>query len=369
MVSINEKTIFTETYLIMNILVRYICQTIVSTILVITLVLMGIEMLIVFIGELGSIGDGNYNVMQALRYVVLDMPYQLNILFPMAGLVGSLFGLGMLANQSELIVMRASGYSAYQIAFAVLLAALLMALLAMLLGEVIAPAAENSAINGRALAKSTAQAVSTHHGIWVREGNDFINIAAINSRHHMLGITSYHFENRQLQNVLFAKKADFIDRHWLLTDVQESIINSNYVANKTFATLNWSMQLPPGLLDVADIDPRNMSLIRLHTYIQYLKSNSLRSANNELSFWKRILQPLATVIMIFLAVPFVFGPLRTVTMGLRVVTGISVGFIFYILSQFFTPLTILLQIPPIIGASVPLLIFIGIGLWFMVRIR
>jgi lipopolysaccharide export system permease protein len=72
--------------------------------------------------------------------------------------------------------------------------------------------------------------------------------------------------------------------------------------------------------------------------------------------------------MIILAVPFVFGPLRSVTMGLRMVIGIVLGFCFYILNQFVGPISIVYQIPPIIAAFFPTFLFALIGV-FLVRRR
>ena len=112
-----------------------------------------------------------------------------------------------------------------------------------------------------------------------------------------------------------------------------------------------------------------MTLLGLHTYVNYLKANGLRATNYQLSFWKRIFQPFATLVMIFLAVPFIFGPLRTVTMGMRILAGISVGFCFYILNQFFGPLSTLFQISPIIGACLPTIVFIFAGFWLLARVR
>lgn len=55
--------------------------------------------------------------------------------------------------------------------------------------------------------------------------------------------------------------------------------------------------------------------------------------------WSKIFQPLSVAVMMLMALSFIFGPLRSVPMGVRVVTGISFGFIFYVLDQIFGPLT------------------------------
>lgn len=354
----------------MNIISRYIIHTIVVSILIITLILMGIETLVVFIGELGNIGVGNYGALQALRFVVLDMPYQLNFLFPMAALVGSLIGLGVLASQSELIVMRASGFSNLQISGAVLKASLIIMLLALLLGEVVAPYTEYMARTGRAIAESGAQATMTRHGVWLRVGDDFIHVQQVLNKHQLKGVTSYDFDKQhRLQEAVSAAKANYRNGQWQLAGVDQTFIYNDHTQKVHLPQAIWKVQFDPALLNIADADPRSMSLVKLYTYMHYLSTNGLRSTSYALSFWKRLLQPLSAMVMIFLAVPFVFGPLRTVTMGLRIVTGIAVGFCFYILNQFFGPLSALYQIPPVLGAALPTLVFIGIGFVLMLRVR
>ena len=68
-----------------------------------------------------------------------------------------------------------------------------------------------------------------------------------------------------------------------------------------------------------------------------------------------------------MALSFIFGPLRSVPMGVRVVTGISFGFVFYVLDQIFGPLTLVYGIPPIIGALLPSASFFLISLWLLMR--
>ncbi len=55
--------------------------------------------------------------------------------------------------------------------------------------------------------------------------------------------------------------------------------------------------------------------------------------------------------MMLMALSFIFGPLRSVSMGVRVVTGISFGFLFYVLDQIFGPLSLVYGLPPILARS------------------
>jgi lipopolysaccharide export system permease protein len=77
------------------------------------------------------------------------------------------------------------------------------------------------------------------------------------------------------------------------------------------------------------------------------------------------MQPFATLVMIFLAIPFIFGPLRSVSMGLRIMAGVIVGFGFYILNQFLGPMSQVYQIPAVVAALVPTMVFAMLGAFLL----
>lgn len=356
--------------MILKLLDRHLISNVLSSIGMVALMLMGIEILVVFIGELGNIGTGNYGVLQALRYVLLDMPYQLNDLFPMAGLVGSLLGLGVLAQQSELIVMQTSGFSSWQIAQSVLKAGFLMVALTFILGEIIAPKAEKMANQGRAFAKSGNQILPTSEGLWLRQANQFIHIDKVENSKYLSGIKTFVVSpNQNLAYIDNALHAEKIAGKWYLEQGSRSIFLSEKMSIQNYHQELWEVKFDPKLLAIAQSEPRNMSLVYLWRYISYLHSNHLNAKSYELSFWKRLVEPFSNLVMIFIAVPFIFGPLRSSTMGLRIVAGIAMGFSYYLLNQFFAPLGTLYQWPAFLTASFPTFIFIAIGSFLFQRIK
>jgi lipopolysaccharide export system permease protein len=54
-------------------------------------------------------------------------------------------------------------------------------------------------------------------------------------------------------------------------------------------------------------------------------------------------------------------------MGARVLSGVVAGFTFYISSEFFGPLTLVYGIPPVFGALMPSLVFLGLALMLLRR--
>ena len=123
----------------MRILDHYIRASVIWSTCLVVLILLGVESFIEFINELPSIGVSDYGILSVFTYVGMQTPADLYQLFPVAGFLGSLIGLGRLAATSELIIMRAAGVSITRIAWAVVKAALLMLIVMTLIGEWQAP--------------------------------------------------------------------------------------------------------------------------------------------------------------------------------------------------------------------------------------
>jgi lipopolysaccharide export system permease protein len=91
--------------------------------------------------------------------------------------------------------------------------------------------------------------------------------------------------------------------------------------------------------------------------------NGLQATTYQFYFWQRIFQPLSSMVMIFLAIPFVLGGLHRMLLGMRLMAAIFVGFVFFILNATLSELSIVYQVSPIIAAALPPVCFAAAGLW------
>ncbi|MBS0290723.1 MAG: LPS export ABC transporter permease LptG [Proteobacteria bacterium] len=355
----------------MNKITRYIWQSILVAMLLVMLLFIGLEFIFSLVNELRYVGTGNYATTDAFIFILLSLPQHIAQLFPMAALVGTLLGLGILASRSELIVLRAAGMSIGDIITMVLKLALILAIFVWLLGEWVSPMAEKIAHDSKALNLSAGQAIRTNHGTWLRDGNDFIHIQTMLDGGHIKGITLYHFDNQlQLQKASFAHHGDYNHDHWVLHDIQETLFEENKILRQKVEKLNWVSSLSPQVLNLVGVkDLDDLSLTGLWGAIKYRQSNQLDAKPYQLAFWQKIIRPLATLVMMFVAIPFVFGPLRSATMGLRMLVGVLVGFVFYTFNQLFGPLTLVYHMPPILGACLPTLLFLMTGMFFLKKVQ
>lgn len=354
----------------MRIITKYLGTTVITYILLVMLLLFGLLAFIEFMREFSCIGTGYYGLLQVLAYVALMMPSGVYQFFPMAGLLGCVIALGLLAAHSELIVMRAAGISLVNITAAIAKAAIILIVIMLVIGEVLAPLAQKIAIKRKDMAMSSGQILLTRQGVWGRSGNNFIHIDQVSSDRELQGVTRYEFDgNRKLKTASFAETGAYKDGKWLFKNVVQTTFADEKTTNATFPEQQWELTLDRRLIGMAHIDPDQKSLPQLYSYIKHRKQGGLNTKDYEFIFWQRVFAPLATLIMILLAIPFVFGPLRSTTMGLRMLVGVMVGFGFHVLNQFVGPMSAVYQISPVLAAIIPTIMFAFVGGALLLKAR
>ncbi|OCA52585.1 LPS export ABC transporter permease LptG [Photorhabdus namnaonensis] len=354
-----------------GVLDRYIGRTILQTILMTLFMLVSLSGIIKFVDQLRKVGQGEYTTISAGLYALLSVPKDIQIFFPMAALLGALLGLGTLATRSELVVMQAAGFTRMQIAGSVMKTAIPLVILTMVIGEWVAPQGEQMARNYRAQKMLGGSLVSTTKGMWAKDGDDFIYIQRIVSDTEIKGVNIYHFsDDKKLLSVKYAASAVYDEDSdlWKLSQVEESdLTDSKKITGSQRISADWKILLTPEQLNVVALEPEALSISGLYQYIKYLKQSGQESGRYQLNMWKKIFAPLSVAVMMLMALSFIFGPLRTVPMGVRIVTGITFGFLFYVLNEVFGPLSLVYNMPAVLAALLPSLSFLIVSIYLLLK--
>jgi lipopolysaccharide export system permease protein len=354
----------------MSILHRYIVKTVISATALVIIVMMALTFLIDFLDEMKDVGTADYGFWQAFVHVLLEFPRSLYQFFPMMLLMGGVMGLGVLSSNQELVVMRTAGFSVRRIAFAVVTAAVVLIVIGTSVGEWYVPKAHHLAQVRKQSEQSGGQAVSTQSGVWIHEGNNFLQIGRVIGLNHLEKVTRYQFDAaHHLLAAYYIRSLDLSHGQWILHDVVKTTFANNQTNSEHAKDSTWDMVLSPSLLNVGLIEPGEMSLSALRDYSEHLQLNGLQASEFQWEFWKRIFQPLTTLVMILLAIPFVLGSSRSVTMGWRVLFGIVFGFTFYILNAFLGQFSVVFQLSPLLAAILPTILFAVLGLILALKLR
>jgi len=350
----------------MGILDRYIGRTIFASTFLSLFVLVGLSDIIKFVEQMKHVGRGDYDVIAAAYFVLLKMPVEISLFFPMAALIGALIGLGSLASSSELVVMQAAGLSKFKIATSVLKTAIPMVIAVMILGEFVAPKTDKEAYFMRDQARSGSARVENKYGVWAKDANSFVSIGRMNSKAELFNIQLFYFnDDLTLDHAVVAKKGVYKQGFWLLQRVQKTDFSAGKTEIESAPKLVWDTELTPKKLEVIISDPDKMSMRDIYDYTLYLEENNQDASRYWLTFWRKAVLPFTVIVMMLLSVSFIFGGLRTVTMGTRLIFGIVSGFVFHVSGELFGPASLVFGLPPLLGAVLPSVLVLVVAIYLL----
>lgn len=346
----------------------YLARTLLGTTFISLMILVGLSGLIKFIEQLRHVGQGSYDLTAAGIYVLLSLPREIEQFFPMATLLGGLIGLGLLANNSELVVMQAAGLSRWNIITSAMKTALLLVVFVMAIGEWVAPKSETSAKEIRTQAISSGSLFSSEQLVWAKDGRNFVSIGEVVSKDELLNVNIYQFDEQlTMLGIISATRAKFVGQSWRLQGVNNTRFENAKISQQAFQQSRWQSTLTPDKLGVVTVKPEALSIRGLSDYVNYLENNSQDPSRYELALWRKILQPVSIGVMLLMAMSFIFGPLRSVTMGARVIMGVITGFAFFTANEVFGPLSLVYQMPPLLGALLPSVSFALFAVYLLRR--
>jgi len=350
---------------------RYVGAHILGAFAVVMLVLLGLMGISMVLDEAGDVSE-RYPLSAALFYVLLSLPDMAYQLLPLGALTATLVGLGMLASSSELTVMRASGLSLNRLILTVLKPVFLLAAMAMLMAEYGVPLAQQSA-EGFKTERQGARAVAERQaGAWYRERDAFIHVDAIVPSGELIGVEQHRFDlqNRLLER-LTARSATYDSGSWQLDRVQRVRFAEDGTAMQIeqLPSLDWDTELTPELLNVVLVEPRYLPMSDLGSYSSYLRQQGVDPKRYDLAYWNKILQPLSIIALVLVGTAFIFGPLRSVTVGQRILTGVIVGLIFKFSQDLLAPASQVLGFAAFWAALIPILVSLLFALLLLSRVR
>jgi len=355
-----------------NVLMGYIVREILKGSLIAVLLLLTLFNLFTFSDQLKDLGKGHYGLTEIFYYLALTSPSVFYELMPAAALLGSLFILGAMGNNRELIAMRAAGLSVLGIIKAVMVAGAILVTISILVGEFVAPIAERSAQMVKVNAVDEGKVVmNAKYGLWLREGKKFINVRKIQDDGSLADISIYELDDqRHLRHSTHAEKATFQgNQQWKLEQIKQSDISIEQISATSQSDQIWQSAVAPDLLEIVVVSPNDLSMYDLAMYIDFLKDNHQKSHDFELAFWGRVVNPLVVFVMLLVSAPFVIGVKRGINVGGRMMIGVVIGMGFNIIDKIVGHIGLIYDLNPPLMAIMPSLIVLFLSLFALSRVQ
>ena len=338
----------------------YIFKNILQSVLVVLFIFLALLGFIEFIAKADDIGIGNYGLNQAIQYSLLKLPSAIFQLMPIIILIGSLLALGDMSKNSELLVLLTSGVSLQRMCVSVFFSGMVLCFLTASIGEYISPKMERYADQYRTINKYQYSKLGKTGDIWLREGDKIININLLNENKSFGNVSIYQLAgNNKLSKISRASSAGIDDyNQWILSNLSETVFNSDGITDDYSRYKIEKTKLNRDLVNLTIVKSEDLNIVELYRFINYLDSNDLDSSPYRMVFHSRIASLLAIPIMCLFALPFSLGFLRKKGIGYRIILGVMIGLLYFLLQQTLAESAVVYNFEPFLVGWSPILLLI-----------
>ncbi|MCF6300643.1 MAG: LPS export ABC transporter permease LptG [Proteobacteria bacterium] len=351
---------------------RYMFRTLSFGLLVAVLLFLSIDVLFNVIKEVKHISP-SYTIGDVLFFVMLTIPTKTYELFQVSAVVAVVAGLGSLAAGSELVVLMASGVSKIRMAWTVVMTIGFWLVFVVLMGEYVSPAGEQMAQTYRSQKISDGQGISTASSVWLRDENIIFNARQMEQTpetgdNQMIDVTVFEMQDKKVSKVYKAEKATFVNNSWLLEKLQVSIFTDQGVKTEYFQEQTWKSRIKPEILNISTTRAKYLSVRDLKKFKEFSgKHNELNSAY-EIAWWSKFSYPLLVLATALTGVLFLFGHARSGGFAQRLVIGVVLGVVIYLINKTLINVGEVYHVQPFIITVLPSLLILSFTIFLLRKV-
>ena len=348
----------------MKILDVYLARSVLLGVVIALLIICAVDWLGDLFYQVGRMSAGD-RFSDVLMLTLLDIPHKLFEFLPSSMLIGTLFSLGQFAASSELVAVGASGYSRFRVGMISCISGLLVTIALTALVEVYVPFSDKISL---AMQQDGSENIllASDESYWVRDQDRFIRVGRAVSQDLLSDVAIYSFnESGDIDSISEAESAIRQQDLWRLKDYRSSRFNesNNVVVAENADTYPMPELFLSSFLQSVSSDPFKMSVQRLYEYISYLEQNHLDAREYQVALFKRIAVPFVGLAMLLLALPLVFRPRQLGGAGQRLLIGMVIALLIYIVVEAITNGAVVYQFSPVLVAFLPVMIILACSMF------
>lgn len=352
-----------------RIVAKHVVWTTLLAMLGATLLLSGLQVLFTYLAELSDLNE-HYTAWKALQYVLWSSPNYIYEIIPISALIGAVVGLGTMASNSELIVMRAAGISLWKIVSWVMRSAVFLVVISFALSEWVIPYTNEQAKSVKNY--NYVASLGEVRGYWAKENDNFVYVDYANAKGQLKQIQTLKIDDQfRFSSWIQAEQGEFVrNGEWKLKNVVETtIFNDAHAERKQQPEMDFALALQPEYVHMVTVDPEDLSPSQLIHLMSYMQQYSQIPKTYQLAFWQKAVSPFALMALVLIACSFIFGPLRQQSMGFRLVIALFTGLGFYYLQDFLGYASLVYSPSPMWFVCIPIVLIFMVGMWLLHRAK
>lgn len=292
----------------LDIIDKYIAKLFLSYFLGSILVLVS---LFVTIDALSNFVGIQTSVINMVKYYLYSIPAIVYQLLPAAALIGTLFTLGGLNKNSELVALFSIGNSLARVSAPILVIVSAVTVLSFWMSDRILPITnqkKNYTWYVEIRDRPGMYSAVKNSKIWYRQDNMLFNIKTFDSETQMAqGLSFYYFDDKwNMVQMIVAKTARLGANEWKLFDGTVTLFtgDSSFPMNQSFVEKDILINDEIGDIQESSKFSEVVSIKELKQYIKKNKEAGLNTLKYEVDLHSKYGYALAAFVMAFIGIPF-----------------------------------------------------------------
>jgi len=364
----------------MRILDRYILKSIIYIFISCIFVFLFLYIVIDLLSNLDEVLKHQTTLALLIRYYLSYLPIMFVQVSPFACLLSTVYTFGKLNHNNEIIAMRSSGLSIFEIARNALIFGLLISFTVFWVNDRLVPGslAENQKIKIQieegTKGKPKKNEAITNLTLYGLRNRLFFISRFLPAAKTMEGITILEQDEHQnLTKKIIATRGVYQDGLWrFFQSITYKFDNNGQVIDEPSYLEEEIMSIPETPENLASLrqKPEQMNIRQMQDYIWILSKSGATTVirNLKVDLYQRFTAPFTSIIIILLGIPFSLMMRKRATGMSSVGVSIIVGFLYYVLEAICLAIGKSGLIPPILAASLSHIIILSGSLYLISKL-
>jgi len=321
--------------------------------------------------EIDNFIDHEAKIMDVVAYYFYSIPFIFTYIIPVSLLLGTVFSMGVLSRRNELTALIASGVSLVRIAAPIMVVALLVSAGSTYFNDEVVSNAnrKHNEIMQYKIEKKTPPPPGVKENFHYLGAEGFVYHARTYNHAAMAlyDVVIQQFDRHTLKRRIDARKADWQEDRWVLIDGVERDFANDTETIRPFEELEMpEITESPAEFGKREVDHDNMTYAELRDFIERLRRSGGDVRRHLVDLYFKFSFPLAGSIFVLIGIAFSSGKRKpSVATGFGVT--LMIAFMYYGVLRVGQTLGHNGVIPPLLAAQLGNIIFLGIGLYSLVR--
>ncbi|PID30206.1 MAG: hypothetical protein CR982_01495 [Candidatus Cloacimonadota bacterium] len=348
----------------------YILKRYLSTVLVSLVAMIFVYVLIDLFDHLNKFLDAKTPLIGYVILYLLKIPIIVSQIFPAIVFMSVLFTFGVLNKYNEILSLITSGISFYRISIPILILGIFFSFAHFSFSEFLLPhaarlyqKAEKKYMNKKRKVKRGKNDIA------YQEGNNVVFIKSFSNKNSTAyGVSIQHIVNAKIRYRIDSDKMVYRDSIWVLLGNKRREFNDGNISYSEPDKIFMKFDFTPKELKDIELKPRELGYFELKEFIVKKEAIGIDMTKWKVELLSKVAYSSINFVMLLIALPLSAGRVRSsasVNFGLSVLTA----FTLYLIIIMFKNWGMVGDIPPIIAAWSPNIIFTGVAAYLFIKLR